>query len=385
MSLLGLKIGLVDGSIIIGKVDQKAFELLKVNLALGAEQGQPLFVELLGKNKSKSQDKFQKTDRKSSSAFQWFMVFILVAIGCFMLLLNSIVPALLWIFAGGLLSPPAISALTKTDVRLTPKRLNWMLLILLVVGMFMAISSGGGDTLRDEYTQQHDALLQQMKADYEAGNYASVIAAGKKYETVSMNEFSGLYWDAVKKDGEVQADRSRKQLQAEFKAGRAAIIKDLKSHLAAKNFGAANSLAEKYSFIKDAELNKLSKQASLGWQGEQEKIAKQQDEAARHEQGARKTNALKAIDENTMRSIAITLCKSEVKRQLKSPSTADFPWVDGELTLYPTSHTAVFGSYVDAQNGFGAMIRTNYACTLELRSGSGEETVDWEVVKVVTF
>jgi hypothetical protein len=55
-------------------------------------------------------------------------------------------------------------------------------------------------------------------------------------------------------------------------------------------------------------------------------------------------------------------CQEFVTKRLKSPSTAEFArysddqvrsWIDGTYTVT---------SYVDAQNGFGAMIRSTYTC-----------------------
>src|SRR3989339_367649 len=52
-----------------------------------------------------------------------------------------------------------------------------------------------------------------------------------------------------------------------------------------------------------------------------------------------------------------------VKLALKSPSTADFPFF-GEGVKISTG-TYKVDSYVDSQNGFGAMIRSNYSITLQ--------------------
>ena len=54
-----------------------------------------------------------------------------------------------------------------------------------------------------------------------------------------------------------------------------------------------------------------------------------------------------------------------IEEQLKAPSTAKHPacslW---QLTNSGSMYT--FASYVDAQNSFGAMIRTNYKCSLNI-------------------
>lgn len=61
-------------------------------------------------------------------------------------------------------------------------------------------------------------------------------------------------------------------------------------------------------------------------------------------------------------TIASVCAQSHVKTLLKSPSTADFPW-SSDTTAWGDDQYLV-QSYVDSQNGFGAMIRTNYVCTV---------------------
>lgn len=72
--------------------------------------------------------------------------------------------------------------------------------------------------------------------------------------------------------------------------------------------------------------------------------------------------ALRPTDEDE----ALDRCQSAITEKLKSPSTAKF----GEPTV--TSSDGSFGSYfevsgqVDAQNGFGAMVRGDYRCKVTL-------------------
>lgn len=56
--------------------------------------------------------------------------------------------------------------------------------------------------------------------------------------------------------------------------------------------------------------------------------------------------------------------KYAVEEQLKSPSTADFPSVNkASITKSGTTYTV--SSYVDAENSYGATIRTNFTVTVE--------------------
>lgn len=60
-------------------------------------------------------------------------------------------------------------------------------------------------------------------------------------------------------------------------------------------------------------------------------------------------------------------CQKWVAGELKAPSTAAFASY-GESRVQATGTTAVLyrvGSYVDAENGFGAHIRTHYVCSIQ--------------------
>lgn len=67
----------------------------------------------------------------------------------------------------------------------------------------------------------------------------------------------------------------------------------------------------------------------------------------------------------SMSAFAKTYCEE----QLVAPSTAKFPWALPEFTTSPSEKEGytkyTFESYVDSQNKFGAMIRTNYRFSVE--------------------
>lgn len=60
-----------------------------------------------------------------------------------------------------------------------------------------------------------------------------------------------------------------------------------------------------------------------------------------------------------------------VKRQLKAPSTAKFPYCS-EATIVHDGNTWTVLSYVDAQNSFGAMLRSEFIAEMEYRPSSDE-------------
>ena len=66
-------------------------------------------------------------------------------------------------------------------------------------------------------------------------------------------------------------------------------------------------------------------------------------------------------------TLAVNLCKDEIKDQLSSPSSAKFPRVfSGDYTLpVKEGNTFTYRNYVEAPNSFGVMLRKNYVCVID--------------------
>lgn len=65
-------------------------------------------------------------------------------------------------------------------------------------------------------------------------------------------------------------------------------------------------------------------------------------------------------------SVAAYVTMTEyVKRRLRSPSTADFPLINKVRVKRLADHKYEVFGYVDAQNGFGATVRTRYFGVLQ--------------------
>jgi len=63
---------------------------------------------------------------------------------------------------------------------------------------------------------------------------------------------------------------------------------------------------------------------------------------------------------------AYTMAEQFVQKQLKAPTTAKFPYSnDAEINYDETTKVWTIKSYVDAQNSFGAMIRTTYTAKVK--------------------
>lgn len=70
---------------------------------------------------------------------------------------------------------------------------------------------------------------------------------------------------------------------------------------------------------------------------------------------------------------ALATAQEIVSSRLKSPSSAKFSWPD-ETSVSLSGNTWTVRGWVDAQNGFGASIRSNYAVRFE-SSAKGSYTV----------
>lgn len=72
--------------------------------------------------------------------------------------------------------------------------------------------------------------------------------------------------------------------------------------------------------------------------------------------------------EQNLKSTAYFNAQECVKNLLKSPSTADFPYGSEQFVTQIDEDTYLINSYVDSQNSFGAMLRTQYVCQVTLTS-----------------
>lgn len=97
-------------------------------------------------------------------------------------------------------------------------------------------------------------------------------------------------------------------------------------------------------------------------------------QAAKDQKQEKTTNNIKPDSE-----IAYVIAQNYISISLKSPSTADFPALDYHYSM-PDSVTYIISSYVDSQNGFGAMIRTNYKITLRYNGGETGNPQNWTVI-----
>jgi len=92
--------------------------------------------------------------------------------------------------------------------------------------------------------------------------------------------------------------------------------------------------------------------------------AEQADQQRRQQVAAARAQLERCGDEIE----ALTYAREAVTQRLLAPSTADFPWANDEHVEVLACGRFRVREYVDAQNGFGAMVRQQFAVTM--RKGS---------------
>lgn len=83
-----------------------------------------------------------------------------------------------------------------------------------------------------------------------------------------------------------------------------------------------------------------------------------------------KTDAEKFRDRVEDNKGAVTaMCNKVVEGMLKSPKSANIPVSYKRISVSDEGHTYTYYSYVDAQNSFGADIRTEFVCVMSDKGG----------------
>ncbi|MEV6555853.1 hypothetical protein AB0M22_09065 [Nocardia sp. NPDC051756] len=78
-------------------------------------------------------------------------------------------------------------------------------------------------------------------------------------------------------------------------------------------------------------------------------------------------------------AVMVSACKESALSKVKSPSTASFGPMHTEPLTSPGEYTHQITSWVDAQNGFGAIVRAKVYCHMRVTSDG-----DVRVVSTVT-
>ena len=86
-----------------------------------------------------------------------------------------------------------------------------------------------------------------------------------------------------------------------------------------------------------------------------------------------------ANDRRVAQLAAASVCQDAVRAGLKAPASAEFQAPRDARYSYPdTDGSFTITSHVDAQNSFGAKLRTPYTCTVA-PAGVGFRVVEWKM------
>lgn len=83
-----------------------------------------------------------------------------------------------------------------------------------------------------------------------------------------------------------------------------------------------------------------------------------------------------ALDVSKLDVDAYVMSEEFIKEKLKAPATADFPGGSDGRVKYLGDSTYLVTSYVDAQNSFGANIRSNYTAKIKYVGEDKWEPID---------
>jgi hypothetical protein len=82
------------------------------------------------------------------------------------------------------------------------------------------------------------------------------------------------------------------------------------------------------------------------------------------------TNITTTVRANKRNLAIFNICQSFTTNSLKAPATAKFPEFNIRMLTEVDDGSYTVKSYVDAQNGFGALIRSDFVCHVKPVAGS---------------
>jgi hypothetical protein len=80
------------------------------------------------------------------------------------------------------------------------------------------------------------------------------------------------------------------------------------------------------------------------------------------------SNSTRAADSDGDELGAWVVCQQEMSKRLRSPATAEYP-SRREVRITQSDKTYSIRGWVDSQNGFGALVRTEFLCTAVATGG----------------
>lgn len=161
-----------------------------------------------------------------------------------------------------------------------------------------------------------------------------------------------------------------------YKGSKVQVVEDLyidfKSASKTYTFGAGLYHSRNRIFIQGEDGKFGYTKYDLEWNGDTVVSVKEEQSSGNYTPGEEDYNSLSyqtVTDDNTLGEVW-AMAQSFVKDQLKSPKSADFPvYGDGSVSITNAGDYYKVTGYVDAENSFGAEIRSTFSLVLK-KSGS---------------
>ncbi|MCB1784208.1 MAG: hypothetical protein KDI13_09455 [Alphaproteobacteria bacterium] len=206
-----------------------------------------------------------------------------------------------------------------------------------------------------EFAPVREETIEKIRKFISDKKFQEAQDLAKQYESLKDDEIQKLF-DQARQEIKLESRRlAREEKLARFNDQRDQIIDNYKQAMKAGNYEFAVSITNEYVDVAGPEFSEMHKEASAEYQ--------------KQIQAQNRMRALLSMDVESEEMNASIFCKTVMEKLLKAPKTAEFPWGKGNVSVSGDREYFTVRSYVDAQNSFGALIRTNYTCRLKYNGG----------------
>lgn len=249
--------------------------------------------------------------------------------------------------------------------------LNAIIILCLFVASVMAMSNHQQKAAQQEkvaiFDAQRDRWLSEMNDAQDKGDLILIVKVTEDYQSIADPEFLSAREKVLEKLELIRV----KEAKAEFLKDRPRILDEMRRLMKEKSYLQAIQLYGQFAAAEDAEFNRLGRQSQSAYDDMIRQRNAERDQAeqiAKDRANKNRIEAKRLKQTRGQEGAAIAFCQDKVRTTLKAPATAKFPWNVG-VNVTPDRRFFTVVSYVDAQNAFGAMLRTTYRCRLEFNGG----------------
>lgn len=228
-----------------------------------------------------------------------------------------------------------------------------------------------------EFSSNKDSILEELKSLEDQEKYSQALAEIGKYFDVNDDGLMKIRTRILKLEDKQKQAIERKWFLTKYENEKSFLIPKMKDFFGKKSHELETVMREAEVFlpIGDKNFDKLYQNLEKEYQERKSDERKRQNQDIQEQE---RINTLKKINVSSAKSSAHVYCEALVKKSLKSPKSADFPWYnEKQVTVSSNNEIFTVRSYIDAQNSFGATLRNNYTCKLQY---NGKEWNDWILI-----